>query len=125
MVKEYYSFMFEKFENIVLDFAQVTQMDNVSLYKCLHTYVVLFDEQLDKNTWFDRVKKMADNFGYTSDNKAYKANPSKYLGNLASFCNLIRYAFTGKTNTPDLFSICEVLGKNELYNRLSRIKKLI
>ena len=125
MVKEYYSFMFEKFENIALDFASVTQMDNASLYKCLHTYIVLFDEQLDKNTWFDRVKKMADNFGYTSDNKAYKANPNKYLGNLASFCNLIRYAFTGKTNTPDLFSICEVLGKNELYNRLNIIKKII
>jgi len=125
MVKDYYTYMFEKFENIDIDFASVTQMDYASLYKCLHTYVILFDEGIDKNTWFERVKKMADNFGYTSDNKQYKANPDKYLGNLASFCNLIRYAFTGRINTPDLYSICAVLGKNELYKRLERIKKLI
>ena len=116
---------FEKFENIDIDFALVTQMDNATLYKCLHTYIILFDEGIDKTTWFERVKKMADNFGYTSDNKEYKANPDKYLGNLASFCNLIRYAFTGRINTPDLYSICAVLGKNELYKRLERIKKLI
>ena len=125
MVKDYYTYMFEKFENIDIDFASVTQMDNATLYKCLHTYIILFDEGIDKNTWFERVKKMADNFGYTSDNKEYKANPDKYLGNLASFCNLIRYAFTGRINTPDLYSICAVLGKNELYKRLERIKKLI
>ena len=51
MVKDYYTYMFEKFENIDIDFASVTQMDNATLYKCLHTYIILFDEGIDKNTW--------------------------------------------------------------------------
>ena len=97
-------------------------MDKELLYKILHTYIVLFEEDMDKTTWFDRVKKLAENHGFATDNKAYKANPDDYYGNLASFCNLIRYAFTGKTNTPDLFSICCVLGKDELYHRLDVIK---
>ncbi|MBE5758156.1 MAG: glutamate--tRNA ligase [Clostridiales bacterium] len=125
MVKEYYSYMFENYENIAIDFKPITTLDNASICKCLHTYIVLFDEGIDKTTWFDRVKKMADNFGYTSDNKEYKSNPDKYKGNLASFCNFIRYAFTGRTNTPDLYSICEVLGKNEMYKRLDIIKNKI
>lgn len=125
MVKEYYNYMFFNFENINLDFDTVTKIDNELLYKILHTYVVLFEENLDKTTWFDRVKKLADNNGFCSDNKQYKQDPSKYHGNISSFCNLIRYAFTGKTNTPDLFSICQVLGKDELYNRLKIIKSKI
>ncbi len=123
MVKEYYNYMFSDFKNIDLDFTQITTIDNELLYKILHTYVVLFEEDLDKNTWFERVKKLADKHGYCSDNKTFKKDPTKYHGNLASFCNLIRYAFTGKTNTPDLYSICCVLGKDELYNRLAFIKK--
>lgn len=122
MVKDYYSYMFEDFKNVDLDFSQVTSIDNDLLYKILQTYVVLFEENLEKDVWFDRVKKLAMNHGYSIDNKLYKKNPEEYNGNLASFCNLIRYAFTGRTNTPDLFSICVVLGKDELYNRLAVIK---
>lgn len=123
MVKDYYNYMFENFENIALDFNSVTKIDNELLLKALHTYIILFEPSMDKNDWFDKVKKLATNHGYCIDNKEFKKNPDKYNGNLASFCNLIRYAFTGKVNTPDLFAICQVLGKNELYKRLDVIKK--
>lgn len=122
MVREYYNYMFEDFNTIDLNFSEVTKVDKELLYKILHTYIVLFEEDMDKTTWFERVKKLAENHGFATDNKAYKVNPDDYYGNLASFCNLIRYAFTGKTNTPDLFSICCVLGKDELYHRLDVIK---
>lgn len=123
MIKDYYDYMFENFKNISLDFNSIIKIDNELLCKILQTYIILFEENLDKQTWFDRVKKLAQNHGFATDNKEYKANPDKFIGNVASFCNLIRYAFTGKTNTPDLFSICCVLGKDELYSRLKVIKK--
>lgn len=122
MVREYYNYMFEDYSSLKINFKEVTNIDNKLLYKILHTYVILFEENLSKEDWFARMKKMAENHGYCIDNKAYKADPSAYNGNLASFCNLIRYAFTGKTNTPDLYSICMVLGKDELYRRLDVIK---
>ena len=125
MVRDYYKYMFEDFSNIELDFRPITSLENELLYKCLHTYVVLFEDGIDKTFWFERMKKLANNFGYCSDNKEYKKNPLQYKGNLASFCNFIRYAFTGRTNTPDLFSICEVLGRDELFNRISIIKHLL
>lgn len=122
MVKDYYNYMFEDFGNIKLDFAQITNIDNELLCKILQTYVVLFEADLDKDVWFDRVKKLASNHNFCTDNKLYKQDPEKYNGNLANLCNIIRYAFTGKTNTPDLFAICCVLGKDELYRRLDIIK---
>ncbi|MDY5676765.1 MAG: glutamate--tRNA ligase family protein [Eubacteriales bacterium] len=122
MVREYYNYMFDNFENIEHDFSQITGIDNALLCKILQTYIVLFESDLDKTDWFERVKKLAENNNFCVDNKLYKQDPSKYNGNVASLCNIIRYAFTGKTNTPDLFSICCVLGKDELYRRLDILK---
>ncbi len=122
MVRDYYTYMFDNFENIDLDFSQITNIDNELLCKILQTYIVLFEANLEKDEWFARVKKLAENNNFCLDNKVYKQNPDNYNGNLASLCNIIRYAFTGKTNTPDLFSICCVLGKDELYKRLNIIK---
>lgn len=123
MVREYYNYMFENYSKLKIDFKSLINLDNELLYKILHTYVVLFEENLTKEEWFDRMKKLAEKHGFCLDNKEFKANPTAYNGNLASFCNLIRYAFTGKTNTPDLYSICMVLGKKELFNRLDVLKK--
>lgn len=123
MVRDYYNYMFNDYSQINLDFSTVTQIDNELLCKILQTYIVLFEANLEKDEWFARVKKLAENNNYCLDNKLYKQDPDKYNGNLASLCNIIRYAFTGKTNTPDLFSICCVLGKDELYRRLEVIKR--
>ena len=123
MVREYYNYMFENYSKLKIDFKSLINLDNELLYKILHTYVVLFEENLTKEEWFDRMKKLAEKHGFCLDNKEFKANPDNFNGNLASFCNLIRYAFTGKTNTPDLYSICMVLGKKELFNRLDVLKK--
>lgn len=125
MVRDYYNYMFENFENINLNFSDVTNIDNELLYKILQTYVVLFESNLDKTDWFERVKKLGGNNNFCLDNKLYKQDPTKYNGNLAGLCNIIRYAFTGKINTPDLFAICCVLGKDELYRRLDIIKSKI
>ena len=123
MVKDYYDYMFNQFNDINHDFKEVSKLDNESLCKMLNKYVKLFnDKSMDKNQWFDKVKALAVEFNYCIDNKLYKANPDSYNGNLASFCNLIRYSFTGKTNTPDLYSICKVLGVEELQSRVMVIE---
>ena len=80
---------------------------------------------MEKDVWFDRMKKLAENNNFCLDNKEYKKDPSIWNGNLASLCNIIRYALTGKTNTPDLFAIGCGLGKDELYRRFDIIKSKI
>lgn len=122
MVKEYYNFMFEDFNNIDIDFSAVTNLENELICSIIDNYTELFNKELDKNSWFENVKELASKYNFATDNKLYKANPENYNGNVASFCTLIRYAFTGKVNTPDLFEICNVLGIKELQNRVNIIK---
>ena len=72
-----------------------------------------------KEVWFDNIKKMAEKLGYAVDNKAYKANPEMFKGNVATVCEYIRVAITGHKNSPDLFEIMTLLGEKQVIERIS------
>ncbi|MBE7075549.1 MAG: glutamate--tRNA ligase [Clostridiales bacterium] len=73
-----------------------------------------------KDIWFEKVKEMAGELGYATDNKAYKQNPENFKGNVATVCEYIRVAITGRKNSPDLYEIMSLLGKEEVLKRLSQ-----
>ena len=71
------------------------------------------------------MKGLCEPLGFTPNVKEYKKNPEQYLGHVGDVSSVVRVAVTGRKNTPDLFSIMTVLGKERVLNRLnSAIKKL-
>ena len=77
------------------------------------------------NTWFDKVKAIADELGYASDMKAYKADPAAFKGNVADISMFIRVAVTGKMNAPDLYTVMQIIGRDKTLARInSMIEKL-
>ena len=67
---------------------------------------------------------MSARLGYATDNKAYKANPEQFKGNVALVCEYIRIALTTQKDSPDLYSIICVLGKEKVKARLNKILKI-
>jgi glutamyl-tRNA synthetase len=47
-----------------------------------------------------------------------KENPDKYRGGLADFAKVIRVKTTGKTRTPDLYTIMQIMGQQRVVARL-------
>lgn len=80
-----------------------------------------YDSADDMNTWFEKVKKIADSLGYASDMKAYKADPSAYKGNVADVSMFLRVAVTGRLNAPDLYTVMQILGKETVFARLDTL----
>lgn len=73
----------------------------------------------DAQVWFEKVKAVAEKEGFASDMKAYKACPESYKGNVSDVAEVLRIAVTGKANTPDLWSIMQILGEKETVKRIS------
>lgn len=73
-----------------------------------------------KDEWFGSIKKMSEELGYATDNKAYKSNPENFKGNVATVCEYIRVAITGHKNSPDLFEIMCLLGEKQILERISK-----
>ncbi len=84
----------------------------------LEAFLENYDESDDMNTWFDKIKTIADSLGYASDMKAYKADPSAYRGNVADISMFLRVAVTGKQNAPDLYTVMHILGRERTERRI-------
>lgn len=88
--------------------------------KVLEIYKNIFNLNDDKDTWFGRMKDMCESVGCTPNVKEYKAEPEKFAGHVGDISTIIRVALTGRTNTPDLFSITALLGEERVKARLER-----
>ena len=84
-----------------------------------------FNPADDKQTWFDNIKKLAGSLGYASEVKEFKANPGMYKAHVGDVSTVLRVALTGRTNTPDMYEIMQVLGKEKVEKRFKEaISKL-
>lgn len=85
----------------------------------LRAYAEQYNENDDKDAWFSRIKDICEPLGFTPNVKEYKANPESYKGHVGDVSTIIRLAVTGRTNTPDLYSILQLLGKERVLSRLN------
>ena len=56
-------------------------------------------------------------------NENYKTNPEKYKGSVADVSEVIQNCSYWSQNTPDLWTIMQILGKEEVLNRISNTLK--
>ncbi len=84
----------------------------------LDGFLATFSIQDDMNTWFEKIKTLAESLGYTADMKAYKADPSAYRGSVADISMFLRVAVTGKLNAPDLWTVMQILGEERTRARI-------
>ncbi|MCK9352126.1 MAG: glutamate--tRNA ligase [Candidatus Paceibacterota bacterium] len=81
-------------------------------------FLETYNENDTKDEWFEKIKDIARKFGYAEGAKQYKLEPEKYKGQVGDVAKIFRVLLTGKTNTPDLYSIMKVMGKERVVRRL-------
>ncbi len=84
----------------------------------LSKFLGTYDYADDASAWFEKVKAITEEIGFTTDMKAYKADPTAFPGTVADVSAMIRMAVTGKTNSPDLYSVMQVLGYDRTVSRI-------
>ena len=86
------------------------KLDEDMVSKILKSYLAKYDHNDDNSVWFNKLKEIADEHGFASDMKAYKANPENFKGNVSDIAEAVRIAVTGRANTPDLWTIVHIMG---------------
>ncbi len=122
-VKESIIYMYDdKFldTNVDYQFGKINDKDEVN--KILSSYMDKhFNLEDDKQIWFDKIKDLAEEFGYAREVKEYKQNPDNYKGHVGDISTVIRVALTGRQNTPDLYEIMQILGKESIEKRINKV----
>ena len=94
--------------------------DKALVSDVLNRFLGVFDIADDANTWFDKVKTITNDIGFTTDMKAYKAAPAAFPGTVADVSTMIRLAVTGQHNSPDLYTVMQILGKERTVARIQK-----
>ena len=113
--KPYMGFFYDEYlEAPVFD----EKFDKAVIRSALEKFLERFNFQDDATVWFDKVKEITQELGFTTDMKAYKQNPDAFPGTVADVSTFLRLAVTGKTNSPDLYTVMQILGKDVTVSRI-------
>ena len=117
------AYMFEElYEKAQEEYEYQTITDKNEIKAILENYLTVYDEQDEKQTWFDKIKDVAEKLGYAREVKEYKLNPEKYpKGHVGDVSTVLRVSLTRRANTPDLYEIMKILGKDVIQKRYQEI----
>lgn len=117
-VKDYMGFFYDEYFNPEYEFPENVSKENQ--VKILEEYKNLYNKDEDMNTWFETICKLSEKIGFAASTKEYRENPDKYEGNPGDTSMVLRVAMTGRQNAPDLFSVMNILGKDNVISRLDK-----
>ena len=115
-VEDFYSYMFGELFTPSFELPENISKEDAKQF--LQNYISVYDENDDRQEWFNKIKEIAPKLGFAADTKEYKANPENFKGSAGDLSTVLRLSVTGRRNTPDLCSIMQVLGKSECIKRI-------
>ncbi len=107
--------------------------ENVELPKTLNledaksiieSYAKVYNFDTDQETWFEELKALAVELGYATNRKEYKKNPENFKGMVSDVAGAVRAALTHRTNTPDLYTIMQIMGEDKVRERFNKFISL-
>lgn len=126
-IKENIDYMYDElFEQNQDEYPYQVIQDPEKISQILRLYEEkYYDQNDDKQTWFNKIKALAGEMGYAEEVKEFKANPNKYEAHVGDVSTVLRVALTKRTNTPDMYEIMQVLGKERIMNRFKQAMKKV
>ncbi|MHC1750086.1 MAG: glutamate--tRNA ligase [Cellulosilyticaceae bacterium] len=92
--------------------------------RIIEAYAKAYNFNTNQETWFEELKAVGLELGYCANRKEYKANPEAYKGMISDVAGAVRAAVTHRSNTPDLYTIMQILGEEKVRERFSKFLSL-
>ena len=91
----------------------------------LNSYLASYDHGDDQGAWFEKIREISDQFGYARKPKDFKKNPDDYKGHVGDVSTVIRLAVTGRSQSPDVWEIQQILGEDRTKKRIREFEELL
>ena len=109
-------------DNLKYDWMKITDKNEIA--NILNIYInEYYDETDSKDEWFEKIKQLTNRLGYAANMKDYKENPDDFKGNVTDISTVIRVALTSKAQTPDLYMLLKLIGKERILKRFNKFIK--
>jgi glutamyl-tRNA synthetase len=82
-------------------------------------FLEVYDEKDDKTEWFERCKGIAREIGYADSVKVFRKAKGEFRGHVGDVAMVLRIALVGSRQSPDLWEVMQVMGRDRVERRLS------
>lgn len=117
-VENYVSYFYNELYDA--DYTLPDHIKKEDAVEILTKYKEIYSADDSKEDWFNKIKELCSDCGFTPNVKEYKQNPDAFKGHVGDVSTVIRVAMTSRTNTPDLYYIMQILGVQEVINRIDK-----
>ena len=83
-------------------------------------YLDTYDHSDDQQAWFEKIRQITGDLGYAVRPKDYKKDPDSYKGHVGHVSTVIRLALMGRTDSPDMWEIQQILGEDRVRARIQK-----
>ena len=115
-VKDYMGFFYDEYFAVTDEYPE--QFDKADIKAALEKFAQVYSASDDQDTWFGKIKETAASLGFAADTKEYKLSPDSYKGHVGDVSMFLRIAVTGKMNSPDMYSVMQILGGEKVIGRI-------
>lgn len=115
-IMDFVSYYFDEGFRYVDDLPERVSKEDAKVI--LRAYLDTYRQEDTNEAWFEKVKEITDSNGFTSNNKGFKKEPDLYKGNITDVSTAIRVAVVGRQQSPDLWSIQQVMGYDRVVARI-------
>lgn len=117
-VKNYIGFFYDELFKPAYDFPSNVSKEDTLLI--LAKYKDIYNSDDDMNTWFQKICDLSKEIGFAETTKLYRQNPQNFKGDPGDTSMVLRVAITGKQNSPDMYTVMNILGKQKIADRLQK-----
>lgn len=117
-VKNYIGFFYDELFKPAYDFPSNVSKEDTLLI--LAKYKDIYNSDDDMNTWFQKICDLSKEIGFAETTKLYRQNPQNFKGDPGDTSMVLRVAITGKQNSPDMYTVMNILGKQKIADRLQQ-----
>ena len=97
------------------------QISDADATEILKRYLESYDQSDDQSQWFDKIRTIAEDMGYAAKPKDYKKHPEEYKGHVGHVSTVIRLAVAGRSQSPDIWEIQQILGEEKTRQRVEML----
>lgn len=114
-IVEFINYFFEDLFQIYDDYPTETKGYEKEI---LNLYLSTYCHNDDQETWFAKIKEIALSLGYAVKPKDFKKNPDNFKGHIGHVSTVIRIAIVGKSSSPDIWEIQQIMGEDMVKSRI-------
>ncbi|MDE6414565.1 MAG: glutamate--tRNA ligase [Anaeroplasmataceae bacterium] len=100
-------------------------IDKADIKAVLEDYSNTMNMNLDEENWFNSIKELAVRHGFADNIKVWKKDKESYKGHVGDVSEFLRIALSGRRNSPNLYYVIQILGKEKVQQRIATILKTL